>query len=76
MVQYRDLPEAEYREALIGAGVPAVLAAALAEYSANAAGGILADRSGTLSGLIGRPTETMREAIVGALVRPATAENV
>jgi NAD(P)H dehydrogenase (quinone) len=74
-VQYQDLPEAEYREALIGAGVPAGFAAALAEYSAKAAGGILADQSRTLSGLIGRPTETMRETILRALVRPATVEN-
>lgn len=74
-VQYRDLPESEYREALIGAGVPAGLAAALAEYSAKAAGGILADPSRTLSGLIGRPTGTMRETILRALARPATAEN-
>lgn len=71
-VQYRDLPEPAYREALIGAGVPAGFAAALAEYSAKAAGGILADRSRTLSGLIGRPTETMRETVLRALVRPAT----
>lgn len=74
-VQYRDLPEDEYREALIGAGVPAGFAAALAEYSAKAAGGILADQSRTLSGLIGRPTETMRDTILRALVRSATVEN-
>jgi NAD(P)H dehydrogenase (quinone) len=74
-VQYRDLPEDEYREALIGAGVPAGFAAALAEYSAKAAGGILADQSRTLSGLIGRPTETMRDVVLRALVRSATVEN-
>lgn len=74
-VQYRDLPEPEYREALIGAGVPAGFAAALAEYSAKAAGDILADRSRTLSRLIGRPTGTMRETILRALVFPASAEN-
>jgi uncharacterized protein YbjT (DUF2867 family) len=51
-VQYRDLPEAEYREAPIGAGVPTGFAAALAEYSAKAVGGILADRSRTSSRLI------------------------
>lgn len=74
-VQYQNLPEAEYRKALIGAGVSAVLAAALAEYSANAADGILADRSRTLSGLIGRPTETMRDTILRALVRPTTGHH-
>jgi NAD(P)H dehydrogenase (quinone) len=67
MVAYRNLPEVEYRGALIGAGVPADFAAALAEYSANAAGGILADGSGTLSRLIGRPTTPMREVLLRAL---------
>lgn len=72
-VAYRDLPEADYRDALVGAGVPAGFAAALAEYSAKAAGGILADQSRTLSGVIGRPTETMRDVILGALGRPGEA---
>jgi NAD(P)H dehydrogenase (quinone) len=63
-VEYRNLPEVAYRDALIGAGVPDGFAAALAEYSAKAASGILADGSHTLSGLIGRPTETMGAAIL------------
>lgn len=67
MVTYRDLPEAGYRDALVAGGVPAAFAAALAEYSAQAAGGILADDSRTLSGLIGRPTETMRAAVLRSL---------
>lgn len=66
-VAYRNLPEAGYRDALIGTGVPAGFAAALAEYSAKAAGGVLADGSRTLSGLIGRPTETMRDVLLRAL---------
>lgn len=75
-VAYKDLPEAAYREALIGAGVPAGFAAALAEYSAGAAGSILADHSHTLSGLIGRPTEAMRDVLLRALRRPTGAEGV
>jgi NAD(P)H dehydrogenase (quinone) len=74
-VVYRDLPEPAYRAALIVAGMPAGLAAALAEYSVKAAGDILADRSRTLSRLIGRPSETMRDTVLRTLVRPATADN-
>jgi len=69
-IAYQDLPEAAYRDALASAGMPADFAAALAEYSANAAGGILSDGSRTLSGLIGRPTESMRDVLIRAL-RPA-----
>lgn len=69
-VVYRNLPEDGYRDALIAAEVPAGFAVALAEYSAKAAGGILADRSRTLSGLIGRPTETMRDVLLRALRQP------
>ncbi len=74
LVAYKDLPEAAYRDALIGAGVPAGFAAALAEYGAGAAGGVLADDSRTLSGLIGRPTEAMREVLLRALGGPGQAE--
>lgn len=74
-VEYRNLPEAAYRDALIGAGVPADFAAALAEYSAKAAGGILADGSCTLSGLIGRPTETLRTTILRTIGRAAPSAN-
>lgn len=73
-VTYRNLPEGGFRDALAGAGVPAGFAAALAEYSAKAAGGILADGTHTLSGLIGRPTETMRDVLLRALRRPAGLE--
>lgn len=75
-VDYRNLPEPAYRDALIGAGVPAGFAAALAEYSAKAAGGILADGSRTLSGLIGRPTETMRAVILRTIGDAAPAADV
>lgn len=63
-VVYRDLTESEYGQALASTGVPAGFAAALAEYSAKAARGILADNSRALSRLIGRPTERMRDVIL------------
>ena len=68
-VGYHDLPEGGYRDALVGSGIPPAVAAALAEYSAKAAGSVLADRSRTLSSLIGRPTETMRDVLLRALTR-------
>ena len=43
--------------------MPAAFAAALAEYSAKATGGILADDSRTLSALIGRPAERMHDVV-------------
>lgn len=70
-VEYRDLPQDKYGEALAGAGVPTGFAAALAEYSAKAAGGILADDSRTLSRLIGRPTESMRDVVLRTLRNPS-----
>lgn len=73
-VTYRNLPEGSYCEALVGAGVPADFAAALAEYSAKAAGGVLADDTRTLSGLVGHPTETMRDVLLRALRRPVGLE--
>jgi NAD(P)H dehydrogenase (quinone) len=63
-VAYHHLPEEAYRDALAGAGVPAAFAATLASYSADASGGILADDSRTLSRLIGRPTETLRDIVL------------
>ena len=69
-IVYRDLSETAYRGALANAGVPASFAAALAEYSAKAADGILADQSRTLSTLIGRPTERMRDVMLRALRSP------
>lgn len=66
-VVYEDVPEQAYRNTLIDAGLPIGFATALAEYSAKASGGILADESGTLSRLIKRPTGSMRDVILGAL---------
>ncbi|WP_420103667.1 SDR family oxidoreductase [Bosea sp. (in: a-proteobacteria)] len=66
-IPYIDLPEAEFRGALIGAGLPEGLAALLADSDAAAARGALQDDSGSLSRLIGRPTTPFTESIARAL---------
>ncbi|MDA8519811.1 SDR family oxidoreductase [Acidovorax sp. NCPPB 4044] len=55
-VPYRNLPEADYAQALQGAGLPPHFAALLAQSDAAAAQGALYDGSGQLGRLIGRPT--------------------
>ena len=65
IVTYRDLPEAEYKATLAGAGMPELIAATLARSSAAASRGALFDDSHQLSRLIGRPT-TLRGTIPGA----------
>ncbi|MBJ7312942.1 SDR family oxidoreductase [Rugamonas sp. CCM 8940] len=66
-VAYNDLPEAAYREALLGFGLPAPLAALIADSDAAAAQGALDDSSGSLGKLIGRPTTTLAQAVRSAL---------
>lgn len=55
-IPYVDMPEADFRGALLGAGLPEGLAALLADSDAGAAKGALFDDSRALSKLIGRPT--------------------
>src|SRR3546814_15000260 len=55
-VRYVDLPEAEFRAALEGIGVPAPWPAILSESSAKSATGALFDESRPPSALNGRPT--------------------
>lgn len=66
-IGYVDLPEADYRKALIGAGLPEPVAALLSDSDAAAAKGALFDDSRRLSALIGRPTTPWRETITTAL---------
>jgi NAD(P)H dehydrogenase (quinone) len=66
-IAYVDLPQTDYRAALLAAGLPDALAAMLADSSAKAASGGLFDDSRTLSRLIGRPTTPVRETIAAAL---------
>lgn len=62
-VVYQNLPEAEFKAALVGAGLPDGFAGLLAESDAGAAQGALFDDSHQLSQLIGRPTTPIAEQI-------------
>lgn len=66
-VPYVDMPDAEFRAALTGAGLPDGLAGLLADSDAAAAQGALFDGSRQLSRLIGRPTTPFGETIAQAL---------
>lgn len=66
-VVYKDLPEADFKAALIGAGLPDYLAALLSDSDAGAAKGGLFDDSRTLSTLIGRPTTPLKTVVADAL---------
>lgn len=66
-VAYRDLPEADYRAALLGAGLPEPLAALLAESDVGASQGGLFDDGRQLSRLIGRPTTPLAALVAKAL---------
>lgn len=66
-IPYVNLPLAEYRAALVSAGLPEPLAALLADSDAAAARGALWDESRTLSRLIGRPTAPLSTTIAEAL---------
>jgi NAD(P)H dehydrogenase (quinone) len=55
-IPYVDLPEAEYKAALLGAGLPEPVAELLANSDVGASQGGLFDEQRQLSQLIGRPT--------------------
>lgn len=66
-VVYQNLPEADFKAALLGAGLPEGLAAMLANSDVGASKGGLFDDSHQLSALIGRPTTPLAESIRTAL---------
>lgn len=66
-VVYNDMPEAGYKAALQGVGLPEAFARILADSDAKAAGGSLHDSSGTLKQLIGRPTTPLAASIAAAI---------
>ena len=68
-IVYKDLPQADFKAALVGAGVPEGFAALLADSDVGAAKGGLEDNGKQLSALIGRPTTTMAEAVKAALAK-------
>ena len=66
---YTDLPEADHRAALIGAGLPEALASLIADSDNGASKGALFDDGRQLSALIGRPTTPMAATVAQALAR-------
>ncbi|MEC7546811.1 MAG: SDR family oxidoreductase [Pseudomonadota bacterium] len=66
-IGYVDLPETDFADALLKAGLPASLASLLANSDTGASQGGLYDDSQTLSKLIGRPTTTIAESVKEAL---------
>jgi NAD(P)H dehydrogenase (quinone) len=66
-IAYVDMSEAEYKAALIGAGLPEVLAEVFAESDAKASAGALYDDRQALSRLIGRPTTSLAKSVTAAL---------
>jgi NAD(P)H dehydrogenase (quinone) len=66
-VAYQDLPVAEYKQALIGFGVPEIYAELLSDSDTGIARGELDDRSGDLRRLIGRATTPLRSVIEAAV---------
>jgi len=66
-IPYNDLPEAEYARILESFGLPAPLAAILAQSDTGAAEGGLFDDGRQLSSLIGRPTTPLSVAVAAAL---------
>lgn len=66
-IPYVNLPEAEYAAALVGAGLPDGLAAAIASWDVRASQGALYDDGHTLSRLIGHPTTPLADVVRAAL---------
>lgn len=66
-IPYVDMPEAQYKGALLGAGLPEAFAALIADSDAAAAKGALDDGTLTLSRLIGRPTTPLATTIADEL---------
>ena len=68
-VVYKNLPPAEYAQALVGFGIPKPYAEVLADSDVGISRGELDDSSGELRRLIGRPTTPLATAISAALKR-------
>lgn len=66
-IPYVNLPEADYRGALLGAGLPEPLAHLLADSDVGASKGGLFDDGHRLSALIGRPTTALLAMVEAAL---------
>ncbi|MGJ8526504.1 Quinone oxidoreductase 2 [Halomonadaceae bacterium LMG 33818] len=66
-VPYVNLPENEYAEKLVEAGLPKDLAGAIAQFDIGASKGALYSDDKSLSKLIGRPTTPLSESVQAAL---------
>jgi NAD(P)H dehydrogenase (quinone) len=66
-VVYKDLPEAEFKGVLLGAGLPEPIANLLAESDVGASNGGLFGDDHQLSRLIGRPTTTLAALVKAAI---------
>ena len=69
VIVYKDLPQADFKAALVGVGVPEGFADLLADSDAGAAKGALEDNGKQLSTLIGRPTTRLLDAVKAALAK-------
>ena len=66
-IPYNDLPADVYQGILESFGLPAGFAAMLVDVDKLAGEGWLADTSGTLGRLLGRPTTPLADAVRAAL---------
>lgn len=66
-IPYVNLPQESYQNALVGAGLPELFAAILADADAGIAKGQLFDEGRQLSQLIGKPTTSLESVIKRAL---------
>lgn len=68
-IVYKDLPQADFKAALVSVGVPEGFADLLADSDAGTAKGALEDHGKQLSALIGRPTTSLLDAVKAALAK-------
>ncbi|MDP1633160.1 MAG: SDR family oxidoreductase [Gallionellaceae bacterium] len=66
-IGYVNLPEAKYKKALLGAGLPEPLAALLADSDTGVSKGGLFDDGHQLSKFIGRPTTPLATSVAAAI---------
>lgn len=66
-ITYSDLPKAEYAKILESIGLPPAAADLIADSDEKAASGALYDDSRALSRILGRPTQSLKEAVAQAL---------
>jgi NAD(P)H dehydrogenase (quinone) len=68
-VEYRNLSEPDYQAALLGAGLPELVAALLSDSDTGASKGALFDNGRQLSELLGRPTTPLATVVAAALAK-------